>query len=285
MKIRTARSVATLVLVLIASAGVPVAGGATTYHPWYDDVGQTPTTLGLTGDGSYAFIDLNWRPPQKLDVAEMDGTRVASGAIDERVCWGYVGHDYNPEPFCGRSASKWTIVGHVTLTFASPVSDNLGPQWSVVKAQTSFSQPWSHYNRKRAGSLSFVGESPGTTYGYLLGTRGDVPEFWPAPISAEQYHQDVNGSDGANCLASAYSGGPHGWATRHTYTTRDMTCSAAASALARGRLTPNTNAGLVTPGFTCRVLSETFPSNDPDPVHELVSCLDGDRAFTVSLSE
>lgn len=284
-KIKTAWSAAVLVLALITPVAAPVAAGATTYHPWYDDVGQTPTTLGLAADGSYAFIDLRWRPPQDLDVAEVDGTRVARGAIDERVCWGYVpGHDDNPEPFCKHSGSKWTIVGHITLTFASPVADNLGAQWSVVRAQTSFSPRWRHYNRKRAGGLSVVGESPGTTYGYLVGTRGDVPEFWPAPISATQYHLDVNGGDGANCLASAYSGGPHGWASTHTYTTRNMTCSAAARALTRGRLTPSTNAGLVTQGFTCRVLSETSLKNDPDPVHELVSCLAGSRAFTVSLN-
>ena len=286
MKLRTARSAAALILALIVPVAAPVAAGAATYHPWYDDVGQTPTTLGLAGDGSYSFIDLHWRAPQHLDVAKLDGTRVAHGMIDERVCWGYVtGHDYNPEPFCGSSGFKWAIVGQITLTFASPVADNLGSQWSVVKAQTSFSSRWSRYNRKRAGSPTFVGETPGTTYGYLVGTNGDIPEFWPAPITAGQYHVDVYGGATANCLASAYSRiGPNGWAASHTYTVRNMTCGAAASALARGHLTPNTNAGLVTPGFTCRVLSETTVRDDPDPIHELVSCLDGDRAFTVSLN-
>lgn len=285
MKIRTARSAVALVLALIAPSVAVVAAGAATYHPWYDDVGQTPTTLALAADGSYAFIDLHWRPPQNLNVAEVKGTRVVRGAIDERVCWGYLaGHNFNPEPFCGSSASKWAIVGRVTLTFASPVADNLGAQWSVVRAQVSFSPSWRRYNRQRPGSLSVVGESPGATYGFLVGTNGAVPEFWPASISAEQYRLDVYGGAGANCLASAYSGGPRGWATTHTYTTSHMTCTAAARVLARGRLTPNTNSGVVTPGFTCRVLSETYLKNDPDPVHELVNCLDGNRGFTVSLN-
>ncbi|HLI51111.1 MAG TPA: hypothetical protein VKU87_04905 [Thermomicrobiaceae bacterium] len=286
MKPRTAWSATALVLALIASAVAPVAASATTYHPWYDDVSQTPTSLGLAVDGSYGFIDLHWRAPDNLDVAKRDGTRVADGLIDERVCWGYVpGHDYNPEPFCGTSGSKWTIVGQITLTFASPVADNLGSQWSVVKAQTRFSSRWRRYNRKRAGSPTVVGETPGTTYGYLVGTNGDIPEFSPAPITAGQYHADVYDGASANCLVSAYTPiGQHGWATTHTYTVRNMSCSAAASALARGHLTPNTNAGLVTPGFTCRVLNETFVKDDPEPIHELVSCLEGKRAFTVSLN-
>lgn len=285
MKLRTGRSAAALVLALSASVAASVGAHAATYHPWYDDVGQTPATLDMAADGSYSFIDLRWGPPRNVNVPNLEGTRVARGAIDERVCWGYVaGQDDNPQPFCETSGSKWTIVGRVTLTFASPVADNLGNQWSVVKVQTSFNPPWSRYNRKRAGSFPTVGETPGTTYGYLVGTNGSVPDFWPAPISAEQYHLDAYGGHASNCLSSAYTGGPRGWAVLHTYTAHNMTCGAAASAIARGRLSPDSTTGLITPGFTCRVLSETTVKNDPDPIHEEVNCLNNGHAFTVSLT-
>jgi hypothetical protein len=284
-RVGAALAVPAMALSLIGQAAAPSVTKGATYRPWYDDVGQTPNTLDLAADGSYGFVHLRWQPARHLDVANSDGTRIARGAIYERVCWGFIpGHDDNPQPFCKQSGSKWTTVGRVSLAFADPIVDDLGSQWAVVRVQTTFAPRWRRLNRRRAGGFSRVGEVPGDSYGYLLGATGEVPDFSPVPLTGRQYRFDLEGGSRANCLANAYRGGPHGWATAHTFTTTNMTCGAAASALARARLERNANTGLITPGFECRVLSETTVKHDPYPVHELVRCSDSYRAFTVSLS-